>query len=264
MRIAVAALLALALLGGAGCASSSLSSPTVPDNSKLLEGHAWKATEVAGVPSLVTQRGVEITAVFAAGKLAGSGSVNRYTATYETQAADKIKISQPAATAMAGPPAAMAQEQAYFSALAKAASFAVTADSLKLLDDQGKTLVAYIAVKPTTLEGTQWEATMYNNGQGGLQSLAASSSITAQFSADGKLAGNASINQYSTTYKASGDTMAIDAKIVTTMMAGPDDLMKQEAAYLAALPKTATYVIDGDEMWLRDSSGAATAVYVAK
>jgi len=51
---------------------------------------------------------------------------------------------------------------------------------------------------------------------------------------------------------------------VSTQMAGPDDLMKLEAAYLAALPKTATYLIDGDELWLRDSTGAAMAVYVAK
>jgi heat shock protein HslJ len=47
-------------------------------------------------------------------------------------------------------------------------------------------------------------------------------------------------------------------------MAGPEELMKQESAYLAALPKTATYTIEGDELWLRDASGAALAHYVAK
>ena len=40
--------------------------------------------------------------------------------------------------------------------------------------------------------------------------------------------------------------------------------MKQEAAYLAALPKTATYTIEGDELWLRDPDGAALAHYVAR
>jgi len=257
-------LLVAVLLTVSGCSSGATTSTSGADNSKALEGHAWKATEVSGVTALVTDPGFEITAVFAAGKLAGSGSVNRYTATYQTQAGDKITISQPAATAMAGPPQAMAQEQAYFSALAKATSYAVTADSLKLMDGQGATLVAYSAVQPTTLEGTQWNATMYNNGRGALQSLAASSAITAKFGADGSLAGNATINEYSTTYKTSGDAMTIDAKITSTQMAGPDELMAQESAYLAALPKTATYVIDGDELWLRDSTGAAMAVYVAK
>ena len=58
--------------------------------------------------------------------------------------------------------------------------------------------------------------------------------------------------------------MSIDAQIISTQMAGPADLMQQEAAYLAALPKTATYTIEGDELWLRDSGGAALAHYVAK
>lgn len=255
--ILVASLFALVVLVGSGCATGT-------NNSKALEGKAWNATEVAGVPALLPRKGIEITAVFAAGKLAGSGSVNRYTASYKTQTGDKISISQPAATLMAGPPDAMVQEQAYFAALPKATKFIVTPEQLTLTDDAGTTLVRYVAVKPTVLEGTEWNATMYNNGRGGLQGLATSSTVTAKFGSDGSLAGSAGVNQYSTTYTKSGDTMSISAKIVSTQMAGPADLMEQEAAYLAALPKTATYTIDGDELWLRDSTGAAMAVYVAK
>jgi hypothetical protein len=40
--------------------------------------------------------------------------------------------------------------------------------------------------------------------------------------------------------------------------------MRHEAAYLAALPKTATYSIEGEALWLRDVDGAAPAHYVAK
>ena len=58
--------------------------------------------------------------------------------------------------------------------------------------------------------------------------------------------------------------MSIDAQIVSTQMAGPADLMQQEAAYLAALPQTATYTIEGDELWLRDATGAALAHFVAR
>jgi heat shock protein HslJ len=76
--------------------------------------------------------------------------------------------------------------------------------------------------------------------------------------------GNATINHYSTTYTASGSSLSIAADIVTTKMAGPEKLMRQELAYLAALPKTATYTIEGDELWLRDSTGAAMAHYVAR
>jgi len=264
LPIAAAGLLALALLVSSGCSSGADSGSTGADNGKALEGKVWKATEVAGVTTVLTEKGTEVTAAFAAGELSGFGGVNRYTATYDTQSGDTITISQPAATLMAGPPEAMAQEQAYFAALTKATKYAVSSDSLTLMDDQGTTLVRYAVVQPTTLEGTEWDALAYNNGKGALQGLAASSAITATFGSDGSLSGNAGINQYSTTYTTSGDTMSIDAQIVSTQMAAPADLMKQEAAYLAALPQTATFTIEGDELWLRDSTGAALAHYVAK
>ena len=268
LSVVAVGLVALGLLAASGCSSGAGSSASPSsagaDNSKALEGKVWKATAISGVTAVLTEKGTEVTAAFDAGKLSGSGGVNRYTATYETQSGDKIKISQPASTLMAGPPKAMAQEQAYFAALTKVTKFAVTADSLTLMDDQGTTLVSYTVVPPTTLEGTEWHALAYNNGKGGLQSLAAASAITAKFGADGSLVGSATVNRYSTTYTTSGDTMSIDAKIVSTQMGGPADLMQQEAAYLAALPKTATYAIEGDELWLRDASGAALAHYVAK
>jgi len=264
--LAAAGLLALALLAVSGCSSGAgpSASPSSATGGKALEGKVWKATAISGVTTVLAGRGTEVTAEFAAGELSGSGGVNRYTATYETPAGDQIKISQPAATLMAGSKAAMAQEQAYFAALAKATKFAVAADSLTLTDDQGTTLVTYTVVQPTALEGTEWDALAYNNGKDALVSLAAGSTITAKFGADGSLAGGASINRYSTAYTTSGGAMTIDAKIVSTQMAGPADLVQQEDAYLAALPKTSTYSIEGDELWLRDPTGAALAHYVAK
>ena len=232
-----AAFFALAALAGTGCSSGDDSGGSGADDGASLEGKIWKATEIEGVTAVLTEEGTEVTAAFAAGELSGSGGVNRYTAAYETRSGGKIEISQPAATLMAGPPKAMAQEQAYFAALTKATQYAVTADALTLMDDDGATLVRYAVVQPTALEGTEWDALAYNNGKGGLQSLAASSAITATFGSDGSLAGNAGVNRYSTTYTTSGDTMSIDAAIATTEMAGPQELMQQEAAYLAALPR---------------------------
>jgi heat shock protein HslJ len=208
--------------------------------------------------------GAEATATFEGGVISGSGSVNRYTAAYTTKAPDGITIEQAAATLMAGPEDAMAQEQAYFTALTRAATFSVDEGSLTLMDDQGATLVRFEVAVPTPLAGTAWQALAYNNGKGALQSLVADSSITAVFDEDGSLSGNASVNQYSTTYSTSGETMSIAAATATTKMAGPPKLMEQEAAYLAALPQTATYTIEGDELWLRDAEGAALAHYVAE
>lgn len=250
--------LALVALVSGGCGSSV-------DDAAALEGKVWKASEIAGVTSVLATKGSQATAEFSAGRVSGSGTVNRFTAPYAAKSGNKISISAPASTQMAGPPPAMAQEQAYFAALQKASRYTVSADSLTLLDDQDAILVKYSAVTPTKLTGTQWEALAYNNGKGGLQSLAATSTITAMFATDGSLSGNASVNQYQTKYTTSEkNQMTIDAQIGATSMAGPEDLMTQEAAYLGALPKTATYTIEGDELWLRDAGGAALAHYVAK
>ncbi len=260
ISIACAAVLALSVMALAGCGSGSTA-----DDSKALEGKTWKATEIAGVKSVLATKGSAATAKFATGKVTGTGTVNSYGGPYTTGPGNTIQIGVLISTQMAGPEDAMAQEQAYFAALQKAATYEVTGDSLTLLDDKGKVLVKYQVVEPTALTGTEWQALAYNNGKDALQSLAADSTITAVFGADGTLAGNASVNQYTAKYTTSDpDKMTIDAQIASTMMAGPDALMAQEAAYLAALPKTATYSIEGDELWLRDATGAALAQYVAK
>jgi heat shock protein HslJ len=258
--IAGAGILVLATGLVAACAATEPA-----DDARSLEGKTWHATEITGVTSVLTEEGSEATAIFSDGQVTGSGTVNRFRATYSTRPGNEITISQAASTQMAGPPDAMAQEQAYLAALHRAATYEVSGGSLLLLDDQGRTLVAYDEVQPTELTGTQWEAIAYNNGRGGLQSVALSSSISAVFGSDGTLAGNATINEYSTTYSVTGESqMTIDDQIRSTQMAGPEELMTQESAYLAALPKTATYTIEGDVLWLRDAEGAALAQFLAK
>jgi heat shock protein HslJ len=235
------------------------------DDSKLLEGKTWKAVEIAGLTQVVTVKGSAATAKFSAGRLSGSASVNTYGATYTTGPGNTLQIGTAMTTQMAGPDNLMAQEAAYLATLPKAATYQVTETSLTLLDAKGKVLVKYEVLPPVSLTGTEWQATSYNNGTGASQSLASDSVITATFGVDGTLAGNASINQYSTKYTTTADgKMTVDPQIASTMMAGPEDLMAQEAAYLAALPKTATYTIEGDQLWLRDATEALLAQFTAK
>ena len=260
---AVAGLAATVPFAVSACGSDATTGDAGGDAAAALGGQVWKAVEIAGVTTAPAD-GAEATATFEGGAISGSGGVNRYTAAFTTQEPDGITIEQPAATLMAGPEDAMAQEQAYFTALTKAATFSVDEESLTLMDDQGATLVRFEVAVPTPLAGTTWQALAYNNGKGALQSLVIDSSITAVFGEDGSLSGNASVNQYSTAYSTTGKEMSIDEQIICTMMAGPPELMEQEAAYLAALPQTATYTIEGDELWLRDAEGAALAHYVAE
>ncbi len=254
-----------ALVAGCGAGGSVGGGARDRDDSKALQSKTWKATEIAGVESVLASKEFEATVKFTEGQMGGSATINRFNATYVTGSGNTIEVGEPVNTLMAGPPEAMAQEQAYLAAIQKAVAYEVTQDSLTLLDDEGKILVKYQVVPDAELIGTQWRAIAYNNGRGGLESLAPESSITATFAEDGTLGGKASINQYTTTYTVSGrDQMTIGAEIAVTRMAGPEDLMAQEAAYLAALPQTSTYEIDGDSLWLRDASGAALAQYMAE
>ncbi len=266
----VAAACVVLLFGLGGCSSgadSNRSGAGGDDGGStdpaLLEAAEWRAVEIAGAPVFEDADAPDVTAVFAAGTLSGSGGVNRYTATYEAAADGTIEISKPAATLMAGPPDVMEREAAYFDALGRAAAFSVTEEWLVLRDGQGGELVRLEVVAPVALEGTTWEALAYNNGEQALVSLVEGSEITAVFGDDGSLIGSSSVNRYTTTYSTSGETITIDAAIATTRKAGPERLMRQEAAYLAALPKTATWTIEGDELWLRDADGAAQAHYIA-
>jgi heat shock protein HslJ len=235
------------------------------DDAAALQEKVWVASEIEGVDSVLPPEQGQASAVFEGTTVAGSGTINRFSASYETGPGNTIQLSTIASTQMAGPPESMAQETAYFAALEQAATYTVTPESLEFLDGDGQVLVRFDAVEPVSLTGTEWQATAYNNGKGSLQSLAADSTITAVFTDDGTLSGNAGVNQYNTTYTASDeDVMSVDAQIVTTKMAGPEELMAQEAAYLAALPQTATYTINDSELWLRDADGAALAHYVAR
>jgi heat shock protein HslJ len=254
----LAAAVALLALSLAGCAPGK-------DNSGLLTGRAWQATEVRtarGMAPAPSSGGP--TSEFASGKISGTTGVNRYNGTYTTKPGDKITITTGPMTLMAGPPAATALEQAFIEALKSATKYTVTETTLTLQNDAGDALVTYKVLKETPLVGTTWNCTMYNNGRGGFQSLIETSTITAVFGEDETLSGNAGVNNYNGKYSADNGAIKIDAAIASTMMAGDPEVMAQEAAYLAALPNATVYKIEGSTLTLRDAGGAAMAAYDAK
>lgn len=250
LLVGLAALAAVVLVG---CGSQS-------GNAKALEAHEWK---VAKLGSAAYSGSADITAVFSAGKLNGSTGINSYNGSYEAAKGNDISISLGAMTQRAGTPEAMKAESDYLKALSTAVSYAVDEQSLTLFDSSGNAVVAYIVEVPTPLVGTTWVMTAYNNGRGGFQSADSSGNVTAVFAQDGTLSGNGGVNNYSSTYTASGSTISIKP-IVSTKMAGPEDLMTQEEAYFAALQKASKFAVEGDRLTLRDATGAAMAEYVAK
>jgi heat shock protein HslJ/uncharacterized lipoprotein YbaY len=110
----------------------------VPPASRLIGG--WIVQSLAGSPP---QRGRPMTLSFGDnGRLAGSGSCNRYMASYTVEGAS-LRISPTVATMMACPPAIMEQERRFLAFLAGAARWRIDANArLTIVNAEGDELVA--------------------------------------------------------------------------------------------------------------------------
>jgi heat shock protein HslJ len=85
-------------------------------------------------------------------------------------------------------------------------------------------------------------------------SVVADSPAVLEFTAEGRLAGNASVNRIMASYTLDGDTLTM-SEVASTMMAGPEPLMKQEQRLIAALARVrAAEVVEGT-LVLRDMEG---------
>ncbi len=101
------------------------------------------------------------------------------------------------------------------------------------------------------LEGTTWILTAYAV-DGAMKDALPAPKVDATF-ADGKLSGNAGVNQYSGSYETDGSKLSV-GPLASTQMAGEPAVMEQEAAYLVALQAAGAYKVNGDELTIKDVS----------
>jgi len=106
------------------------------------------------------------------------------------------------------------------------------------------------------LDGTSWKLTSWAEPD----PLPDSASITAEF-ADGRVAGTSGVNRYSASVTSGTDgSFAIDAPI-STKMAGPEDAMAAESAYLRRLQAATSYRVDGDTLVIDDADGQSSLTF---
>ena len=222
--------------------------------SQDLAGTAWILTALNGAEPLPD---TTITASFDAdGTLNGTDGCNRYGAVYEVDG-NNISITLGPSTLMACPEPIMNQATEYLTALEAAAAYQIQGEVLELQDADG-VVVASFSAQPTGLAGTSWDVIAYNNGRGGVVSVIIDTEITAVFSEDGNLTGNAGCNDYSAPYEADDKGNISIGPAVTTFRecTEPEGIMQQEQEYLAALETAATYRVEGDTMEMRTDEGA--------
>lgn len=116
----------------AGCAAPAGTAPVAASNLTLI-GPEWELVSLPGAPRDIEigERRPTLQLTAEGTRIAGFAGVNRFTGTYALEVAT-LAFSQVAATRMAGPPEAMALEEAYLGVLRAVTSWRIRGDRLEL------------------------------------------------------------------------------------------------------------------------------------
>jgi len=196
------------------------------------------------------------SATFADGRVTGSTGCNRFTASY-TQDGSALEIDGLAATLMACPPPSDEVEREYLAALERVAEWRVEGAELVLADGDGEELLRFRKASPAG----EWEATSFLR-RDAVASPLPGTEVTADFGDDGELTGSAGCNTYRATYTTDGGRITIGEPEATEKACSePAGIMKQEQAYLSALPRAAGYTVEGSMLSLLTAEGTFVATY---
>ena len=86
---------------------------------------------------------------------------------------------------------------------------------------------------------------------------------TLEIAEDGKASGNSGVNRYGARADVEGSSIRF-TMVVSTRMAGPQDRMKLEASYLAALERARRFRVDGTLLTLMDERGSVVATFLGR
>jgi len=227
-----------------------------------LEGITWRLVAHVGTTGepVPVPDGVLATAAFVAGEVAGSTGCNRYHATCTVDGA-QLKVSGVAATMRACPSPWSDVEAAFVAQLELVTGWAAADGRIHLAGDDGEALLWFEPLVSAPLVGTTWTALGINNGRGAVAGAAPGAAVTAVFGTDGRVAGHAGCNRYTGTFTDRDGVLAI-GPLAATRRACPDPrVMEQEAAFLAAMERAATYEIELDRLELRALDGALQVLF---
>ncbi len=235
---------AAVLLVAAGCVAAA--------EPPALKGTGWV---LSGLPGRTLVPEATATIRFDADRASGSDGCNRYSSGVTTTAAAIRFEPKAASTQMACPENVADQASAFLGALRRASAWRMEGGDLQLLE--GAVLVATFAPQATTLAGTSWSVTGYNNGRQAVASVLRETTLGFAFADGGKVAGSAGCNRFTGTYTAKGEALSFGPLATTRKECPePEKLMEQEQQFLSALGTVATARFEGDRLELRTKDGA--------
>ncbi len=143
------------------------------------------------------------------------------------------------------------QETGINTAMRSIISYDMDGERLLMMDSSGTVLLQFSVIEELPLTDTLWQATSVDNGAGASIQLLPETTVTAVFSNNNSISGNASCNMYNTTYEIRGDALRVDPSIITTRRACTEPIAAQEGLFLAALSNGTHYSIRGNRLDLR-------------
>ena len=227
-------LIALILVGGLVFAAGCIAAP----QTQSLEGK-WILTGIGSGSNAEHPNGI-ISMEIVGTNVSGNAGVNLYHGTFSVENG-KLIFSPMATTRMAGPEHMMAQERNFLAALLNVTGYTVANGVVTFTDASGNTLLTFAAMPAETLDGTSW--TLVDN-----------SKVTLEFT-NGAFSGKAPINNYFGSWFVTGTNGITFGNAGTTLMAGPEDQMKAETEFFAALNKVTGYKIADGKLLLTDKDG---------
>ena len=137
-------------------------------------------------------------------------------------------------------------------ALARVRAYEIRADTLRMEDAGGVTVLSYVAGTPG-VEG-DWTviSVLYDDA---IRSVVVDTDLTADFSADGTISGNTGCNSFHGDYTLEGETLHVGPLTAAKNACPTTEASEQEAGYLAALESAVRIEQAGPELTLLNSKG---------
>jgi heat shock protein HslJ len=109
---------------------------------------------------------------------------------------------------------------------------------------------------------TTWALQSYTDNTGIFIPALSGAGVSARFGSDGTLAGSAGCNHYSAGYSTKDYSLTISDVTSTLMFCQDPGVMEQESAFLADLPKAASFRVDESSLRVYDSAGKPLLVFI--
>jgi heat shock protein HslJ len=121
------------------------------------------------------------------------------------------------------------------------------------------------AAPQNPLAGTRWQVQSLSDPvTSSVNPILPGTTLTMEFSADGKVAGSSGCNTYTSTYVVNGSQLTLTPPVGTQLLcAEPAGIMEQESAFLALLPSVGAYAIDRTKLTLQTAAGQPVVQLVA-